>query len=331
MKQFPTKQRASTRIGPHPKCILELMTGNLLGDGSLEKRHNATRFVFSQEEKNMEYLYWLHKQFAIYGYCSQKKPVQHTRVGKRNTVCRTIIRFRTWSYSSFHWYYDAFYPPVVHKSKLPYTIRCKLPYFPLKRQKKIPEMLHEWLTPQSLAVWFMDDGSTCGNSGGLKIATHCFTKNDLQRVQHILNTQFNLSSKLHSDKHQYVLAFGQKGAAKFASLILPWLHPSMKYKIRFVKSWDVVYVCVLQKKAQTEKAQSPTTNVPLFLFLILFYSTCKMLLVIISEKRNLFQRKKSVHVQYLWKRLKKVFFFSDRRLTDQSLQTGSLVGAWNGA
>ena len=86
MKQFPTKQRASTRIGPHPKCILELMTGNLLGDGSLEKQHNATRFVFSQEEKNMEYLYWLHKQFALYGYCSQKKPVQHTRVGKRNTV-----------------------------------------------------------------------------------------------------------------------------------------------------------------------------------------------------------------------------------------------------
>jgi hypothetical protein len=234
MRQFQTKQRASTRIGPHPKCILELMTGNLLGDGSLEKRHNATRFVFSQEGKNMEYLHWLHKQFAVYGYCSPKKPIQHTRIGKGNTV-RRVIRFRTWSYSSFHWCYDAFYPPVVQKPKLPYVMRCKLPYFPLKRQKKIPEMLHEWLTPRSLAVWFMDDGSVSGNSGGLQFATNCFTKHDLQRVQHILNVQFNVFSKLHSDKHQYVLAFGQKDAAKLASLILPWIHPSMKYKIRCVK------------------------------------------------------------------------------------------------
>ena len=235
MKHYHTKQRASTRIGPHPKFVLQLMIGNLLGDGSLEKRHNATRFVFSQEAKNQEYLHWLHTQFATYGYCSPQKPKQYKRIGKQNTV-RWTIRFRTWSYSNLNWLYDAFYTPISQKPLQPYvqdkTLSC------LKPRKRIPQKLDEWLTPMSLALWFMDDGSVSGNpsTGGLKIATHCFTKQDLQRVQHILFMKFKVCSKLSFDKSQPVLVFGQKDAAKFAQLILPWVHPSMQYKLRFVKS-----------------------------------------------------------------------------------------------
>jgi hypothetical protein len=236
MKQYQKKQRAFSRIGPHPKEILELMIGNLLGDGSLEKRHNATRFVFSQEGRNQEYLHWLHKQFAAYGYCSPQKPMQHIRISKGNKVRRTL-RFRTWSFISFNWLYDAFYSPAVHKPLLPDGLEDTFGLAPLKPQKRIPELLAEWLTPKVLALWFMDDGSVSGNpsTGGLKIATHCFTKRDLQYVQHILCVKFQVSSKLHRDKLHYVLAFNQYDAAQFAALILPWVHPSMQYKLRFVK------------------------------------------------------------------------------------------------
>lgn len=236
MKHSHKKQRASTRIGPHPKFILELMIGNLLGDGSLEKRQNATRFVFSQEGKNQEYLHWLHTQFVTYGYCSPQKPKQQKRIGKHNTV-RWTIRFRTWSYTNLNWLYDAFYTPSQQKAMYSGSSAKVHLFFALKKQKRIPAILHEWLTPMSLAVWFMDDGSVSGNpsTGGLKIAPHSFTEHDLLRVQRVLCMKFGVYTKLHRDGSKYVLAFGQKDAAKFAQLILPWVHPSMAYKLRFVK------------------------------------------------------------------------------------------------
>ena len=83
MKYFQ-KIPAKFRIGPHPKYILDLLIGNLLGDGSLEYRQNATRFVFSQENTNQEYLHWIHQQYSQSGYCSQKKPHQKIRLGKKN-------------------------------------------------------------------------------------------------------------------------------------------------------------------------------------------------------------------------------------------------------
>jgi hypothetical protein len=223
MKQQRNRQRASTRIGPHPKYVLELMIGNLLGDGSLEKRSKSTRFVFSQAGKNQEYLYWLHAQYAAYGYCSENIPKQSVQIGKGNIVHRRL-RFRTWSYTSLNWLYDDFY---------------KSPVGILIPWKKIPEKIDKWLTPVCLAVWFMDDGSAGSPSGGLKIATHCFAQADLIRVQKALQTKYHLSSSLYLNKKnssQYVLAFGQKDATTFAKVISPWIHPSMRYKLRFVRS-----------------------------------------------------------------------------------------------
>jgi hypothetical protein len=141
MKQQRNRQRASTRIGPHPKYVLELMIGNLLGDGSLQKRGNATRFVFQQAGKNQEYLYWLHAQYAAYGYCSENIPKQSVRIGKGNIV-RRVLRFRTWSYTSLNWLYDDFY-----KSPGGILIPWK------KFQRRLTNGLHQSVLPCGL--WTM--------------------------------------------------------------------------------------------------------------------------------------------------------------------------------
>ena len=47
----PTK-----RIGPHNSDILSIFIGSLLGDGSLEKSLNGSRFVYSHAKLNGEYL-----------------------------------------------------------------------------------------------------------------------------------------------------------------------------------------------------------------------------------------------------------------------------------
>jgi hypothetical protein len=44
------------RIGPHNSDILSIFIGSLLGDGSLEKSLNGSRFVYSHAKLNGEYL-----------------------------------------------------------------------------------------------------------------------------------------------------------------------------------------------------------------------------------------------------------------------------------
>jgi hypothetical protein len=44
------------RIGPHNFDILSILIGSLLGDGSMEKSINGSRFVFYQAKVNGEYL-----------------------------------------------------------------------------------------------------------------------------------------------------------------------------------------------------------------------------------------------------------------------------------
>jgi hypothetical protein len=44
------------RIGPHNYDILSLVIGSLLGDGSMEKSTNGSRFVYYQAKVNGEYL-----------------------------------------------------------------------------------------------------------------------------------------------------------------------------------------------------------------------------------------------------------------------------------
>lgn len=48
--------KSELRIGPHNYNILCILIGSLLGDGSMEKRGDGSRFEFYQEKKNGEYL-----------------------------------------------------------------------------------------------------------------------------------------------------------------------------------------------------------------------------------------------------------------------------------
>jgi len=48
--------RGDKRIGPHPKVILDIIYGTLLGDSHCEKRINNVRISFQQENSNVEYL-----------------------------------------------------------------------------------------------------------------------------------------------------------------------------------------------------------------------------------------------------------------------------------
>lgn len=211
MVLIPSKIRADKRIGPHNFEILSIIFGSLLGDAYAERRvtGNGTRISFYQEGSHLSYLLWLHSKIVELGYCSTHIPSIKTRLGKKGIV-RKVIRLHTWTYSNFNWIHDVWYVNGV---------------------KKVPSIIGQYLTPLALAIWIMDDGGKLGQ--GLKLATNSFSYSDCLFLIKVLNDNFNIKSTVQKAgvPNQYYIYIWKESMPLLREIILPYIHPSMKYKL----------------------------------------------------------------------------------------------------
>jgi len=199
------------RIGPHNKDVISIIFGSLLGDGHSEKRLKGlgTRISFFQEDSHVEYLLFLHKMLSELGYCNPKIPTITNRLGAKGKV-RKIIRFSTWTYTSFNWIHDLWY-----KDK----IKC------------VPECIGQYLTPLALAIWIMDDGAKVGK--GLKFSTNSFTYNECLILIKALNDNFNIKASIQSagSGNKYIIYIWKESMDDLRNIVSPYIIPEMKYKI----------------------------------------------------------------------------------------------------
>jgi ubiquinol-cytochrome c reductase cytochrome b subunit len=210
------KLRSTERIGPHHIDVLATLFGSLLGDAYAEKRVNATRICFQQENTNVEYLRnKLHSFFVERSYTNPKVPKLQKRIGVQNQI-RFVCRFKTWSFQSFNWLHDIFY----------------------KKQngnwiKVIPESqyLKTYRTPLALAIWIMGDG--CKSGSGLKRSTNSFCTDDLLRLSNFLTEFYGLKNSINSAgiKDQYVIYIWKESMPKRISLVYLHMVPGMLYKL----------------------------------------------------------------------------------------------------
>lgn len=199
------------RIGPHNKDVLSIIYGTLLGDSHAEFRinGNGTRISFYQEANHEEYLLWLHKKIALYGYCNPKIPTIQSRLVKGGKL-RKIIRFHSFTYTSFNAIHDNWYTNGI---------------------KKVPYNIEEYLTPICLAVWIMDDGSRVGY--GLKLCTNSFTFKDTTRLSLVMNELYGIKSSVQSSGYpnQYHIYIWSDSMLKVRQLVKPYMVSSMLYKL----------------------------------------------------------------------------------------------------
>lgn len=197
------------RIGPHNIDIISIIFGSLLGDGHGEKRASGTRINFYQESTHVSYLLYLHNILSQLGYCNGKIPEIKKRLGNKGKI-RKIIRFSTWTYTSFNWIYDIFY---------------------INNKKQVPKSIDKYLTPLALAIWIMDDGGKVNK--GLKLSTNSFNYNDCLILIKALNKNFNLkcSIQLAGAPNQYVIYIWKESMNDLRKIILPYIVPSMRYKL----------------------------------------------------------------------------------------------------
>ncbi len=214
--QFRIKAKVSKikglyRIGPHNIDVISIIFGSLLGDAHGEKRLKGlgTRFSFYQEDSHVEYLLYLHKMLSELGYCNPKVPIITNRLGAKGKI-RKIIRFSTWTYTSFNWIHDLWYKD---------------------NKKCVPECIGQYLTPLALAIWIMDDGAKVGKS--LKLSTNSFTYNECLILVKALNDNFNIKASIQSagSNNQYIIYIWKESMIDLRNIISLYIIPEMKYKI----------------------------------------------------------------------------------------------------
>jgi recombination protein RecA len=188
---------------------MEVIRGSLMGDGALSKskyRESVTgmRFRMGHGPEQVPYLEW---KSELFGNIPKSRRVDEKGAGfvdltplvelwdLRNEVYAAGDKKKT-----FSWDY-------------------------LKR-----------LTPLSLAVWYMDDGhldvrNPEGTSARIQICVQAMEPETRARLVSYLRDTWDLDVRMTSINGRSVVVFSKLAAEEFQSLIAPYVHPSMDYKL----------------------------------------------------------------------------------------------------
>lgn len=210
--------RENTPIYIKPSTIIkeltseeeEILIGTLLGDACLfvpKNTNSAPQGSIRHSLKQKEYCLWKYKKLerlsgVNYEYSILNKQTEKTYQG----IC-VLIK----CHEVLQPIYDMFYCGENNK-------------------KRITEQIMNKLTPLGLAVWFMDDGSKCGNS--YKLCTNGFTEEDVRKAILILKERFNLDCNVHFDKKKPIIYIRAKSTKIFNSLVEKYIHPELTYKLQ---------------------------------------------------------------------------------------------------
>jgi len=208
MKQRKQKVTES----PLSKKCLEIILGSLLGDGSLKihKHYKNARFSFRHSIVQKEYFFWKLKEMKEISskncWWIQKNDGGFSKNDK--------IRYQSLAKPSLTEIYDL----VSKRGK-----------FKIKRK---------WLnllTPLSLAIWWMDDGSIIGSGRKGVFCTDSFSRKEQLILSQYLNKVWGIKVKVGEKKKNsgvYRLwIYSPEHMKKFLRIILPYIPENMIYKV----------------------------------------------------------------------------------------------------
>ncbi len=184
------------------KRQLEVIYGSLFGDGHLARRHSKyqnSEFEVGHCIKQKEYVEW--KYDILKSLCN-------SGVHRR----KNLYRMRTFSHPVFTSLRDIWYD---HKSK-----------------KRINKAILERITPLTLAVWYMDDGSIAKKSGTITLHTCCFSASEHILIIKYLKKKFGIDSYVRWASGYRNLIIALNSRQHFINIIKKYIHPSLNYKIK---------------------------------------------------------------------------------------------------
>jgi hypothetical protein len=180
----------------------QVIVGTLLGNAHAESQNigKSFRLKFEQRQSNKAYLFHLHE---IFKNCCGSDPYQKTN--------------KNWAFSTLSSTNLSFYGKYFYNTA---------------GTKRIPRNIGRFLTPISLAYWFMDNGSIKSNeSKGTILHTHAFSLKEVELIIEALNRKFSIQAAPRKQKEGYQIYISGHSYEVFYSCIGPHLHDSMLYKV----------------------------------------------------------------------------------------------------
>ena len=176
---------------------VDILIGCILGDAYIERR-GKIQIEHSGAQK--DYTAWKYEKLQSISYGSPKKVI---RTDNRNG--KEYSSYRFWTRQFFRSWRDRFYPDG---------------------KKIIPSDLQD-LSPVTMAIWYMDDGSLADNKR-IVLSTDSFDEKSHERLLKLLKSSFGVRSSL---KGSGKILIGTRDAQKLIARIKPYIHKSMAYKI----------------------------------------------------------------------------------------------------
>lgn len=105
------------------------------------------------------------------------------------------------------------------------------------KTRTITRKFLNFLTPQGMAIWFMDIGSKSfkkkdGKIHAIEIALNTYTSSEENEViASYFSELWGFKWGLSKRKDSYLLRMGTKEGKRFLSHLRPYIHPSMLYKV----------------------------------------------------------------------------------------------------
>lgn len=186
----------------------ELIVGIILGDGHLETRTNGKTYRLKIEHgiTQKEYVDYLYSQFKYFCKTPPKKRI-------RVSLGKTMVSYGFTTLSSGSW---RFYGQQFYKGN----------------KKIIPLIISKLLTVQSIAVWFMDDGSYKSPEHKTYIIhANGYAKQELEIVSKVFSEKFGITVAVHKQYSQWRLCVSAQSAVSFKKMLQPYIIPSMQYKL----------------------------------------------------------------------------------------------------
>lgn len=175
----------------------QIIVGCLLGDGTMRIKTNALLEI-NHSVRQRELVDWL--------YANLKQFVGTAPKVRKGNGKRIAYRFTTKSLPVFTNLYKQFF---------------------VNQKKRLPPIIQ--LTPLTLAIWFMDDGSKSRTS--VYFNTQQFSLEEQNLLCEMLYKQWSIEATLNKDKHYWRIRIRVSSIKRFVELVKPYLLPQFYYKL----------------------------------------------------------------------------------------------------
>ncbi len=219
---FIKRKKTETRLTQRQ---IEILYGTMMGDS--KRQHTKLNSIagFKHSTKQKEYLFWKFNEFK--SVCKEKNLKHYSQYDKR---------------------YDKIYEGWTFYTKANTDVETCIKEFYKSGVKEVSIKILEYLTPLSIAVLYMDDGTTdffhrfiikddYKYTPRFKFCTDSFSIESCNNIVKWFKSKYNINTYLIErelkTKMGYRVVIHNNSIEDFISLIRPYIIPSMLYKIDY--------------------------------------------------------------------------------------------------